>query len=238
MTDRRRIHLLLAVNSLLIVAVSVNRLSSLTLAFVAPNQFLRWTDLLNLVLGFGAVLVTYLLLRAVHSGRNRWLGLAFVCGSYLYAVGYGDHEVTNYLHGRFCPDTTSDLCRIIAFNDDHFSHLLFFGGFLALAAVVMAAQAIYPDPRSPSALDTLSAVVNGVFVAAGVVVAAEQPDADGQLPLTFDVTEAKRHVVGVTAALAVILLTRNPQQILLRYYAVAFVPGLIAAVLVKLVNGS
>ena len=225
MTDRRRIHLLLAVNSLLIVVVSVNRLSSLTLAFVAPNQFLRWTDLLNLVLGYGAVLVTYLLLRAVHSGSNRSLDLAFVCGSYLYAVGYGDHEVTNYLHGRFCPDTTSDLCRIITVNDDGFSHLLFFAGFIALAAVVMVAQATYPDPRSPSVPDTASAVVNGLFVAASVVA-----------NLAFEHTGIDLYVVGVTAVLAVILLIRHPQQILLRYYAVAFVPGL-AAVLVKLVNG-
>src|SRR4051812_37614630 len=37
----------------------------------------------------------------------------------------GSHEVTNYLHVRFCPDTASDLCRIVAYNDDQFSHLLF-----------------------------------------------------------------------------------------------------------------
>ncbi|MEU6206198.1 hypothetical protein ABZ814_21755 [Micromonospora musae] len=106
-TDRRRTHLLLAINSLLIVLVSVNRLTSLTLAFVAPNEFLRWTDLINLIVGSGAVLVSYLLLRAVRPEGGGWIGPAFVAGPYLCAVGYGDHEVTNYLNGRFCPDTSA-----------------------------------------------------------------------------------------------------------------------------------
>ena len=32
-----------------VVLVSVNRLSALTLSYVAPNQFLRWVDLINML---------------------------------------------------------------------------------------------------------------------------------------------------------------------------------------------
>ncbi|TDC40666.1 hypothetical protein E1211_00730 [Micromonospora sp. 15K316] len=40
---RRTLHILLSLQSLSIVLVSVNRLSDLTLGFVAPNEFLRWS---------------------------------------------------------------------------------------------------------------------------------------------------------------------------------------------------
>ena len=45
----RPMHTLLAVQSLVVVFVSVNRLSALTLGYVAPNQFLRWVDLINML---------------------------------------------------------------------------------------------------------------------------------------------------------------------------------------------
>jgi hypothetical protein len=61
-----------------IVLLSINRLSGLTLEFVAPNGFLRWTDLNNMVLGLIAVLVYYLLARhisdvsSVEFGVSEW----------------------------------------------------------------------------------------------------------------------------------------------------------------------
>ena len=33
----------------MVVLVSLNRLSALTLSYVAPNQFLRWVDLINML---------------------------------------------------------------------------------------------------------------------------------------------------------------------------------------------
>ncbi len=48
------LHVLLTVQSLLIVLVSINRLSALTTGYVAANQFLRWVDLNNMVLGLFA----------------------------------------------------------------------------------------------------------------------------------------------------------------------------------------
>lgn len=223
------LHVLLGVQSLLIVLVSVNRLTTLTTGYVASNQFLRWVDLNNMVLGLFAVLVYYLLVRYLerrspHASRpaRGALGVAFVLGAYLYAASYGSHEVTNYLHVRFCPDTSSDLCRIVAFNDDGFSHLLFFAGFIILNVVVMLTQAISPDSGRPGAADNVGVIVNALFVAAGVVA-----------NLAFEEIGLDLVVVAAVAVFAVVLVWRQPRQLIPRYYAVAFVLGLAVTWVIK-----
>jgi hypothetical protein len=213
---------LLSAQSALIVLLSVNRLSPLTKGFVAGNQFLRWVDLLNLVLSLAGLLLTHRLLRAVRPTPSRALDLTFVVGAWLYAAGYGDHETTNYLHERFCPDTTGDLCRIVAYHDDTFSHLLFFAGFILLAVVIMAAQATSPDPRPLGRADNISAVGNGLLVAAGIVA-----------NLAFEPLGLDLYVVAVVAVIDVVLLLRHRGQLVLRYYAVAFVTGLLVTAAIK-----
>lgn len=215
---------LLAAQSALIVLVSVNRLSPFTKGYVAANQFLRWVEVINLLLSLAGVIVTYLLLRAIRPAGHRALDLTFVAGIWLYAAGYGDHETTNYLHGRFCPATpaATDMCRIIAYHDDTFSHLLFFAGFIVLAVVVMAAQATAPDPRPLTVADHVSVVVNGLLVAAGVVA-----------NLAFEPIGLDLYVVAVVAVAAVVLLERQREQVVLRVYALAFVAGLIVTSALK-----
>lgn len=57
-----RIHVLLAVQSLVIILVSINRLSSLTTGYVTANEFLRWVDFNNmLVLPLISMVAFYLL---------------------------------------------------------------------------------------------------------------------------------------------------------------------------------
>jgi hypothetical protein len=222
------LHVLLSVQSLLIVLVSVNRLSGLTTGYVAANQFLRWVDLNNMLLGLLAVLVYYLIIRYLErrSGRTPGaLGVAFVVGAYLYAASYGSHEVTNYLHVRFCPDAASDLCRIVAYNDDQFSHLLFFAGFIVLNVVIMLTQVLSPDPARATVTDTLLVVVNAVFVAAGVVA-----------NLAFEEIGLDLYVIAAVAVFAVVLLWRQPRQLILRYYTVAFVLGLLVTAVLKVVR--
>ena len=128
-----RTHLLLGALSFVIVLGSINRLSSATTGYVLANEFLRWVDLINMLVIPLATVMLFLLLKRHLTGGARtplWLDLAFIASVYLLAVSYGDHEVTNYLHIRFCPDpVSSPICRIIAFNDDDFGHWLFFAGF-------------------------------------------------------------------------------------------------------------
>src|SRR5512132_3684639 len=149
----KRIHTLLSIQSLVGILVSINRLGTWTLGYVLPNEFLRWVDFNNmLVLSLISLVALYLLKKTIEydsparEGRahTAW-NLAFIIGLYLTAASYGDHEVTNYLHQRFCTaDATSDLCRIIIFNDDEFSHWIFFTGFVMVNAAILSLQNIFP----------------------------------------------------------------------------------------------
>src|SRR5688572_33432922 len=106
----RRIHMLLAVQSIVAILVSFNRLGTWTLGYVLPNQFLRWVDLNNmLVLPLISLVAFYLLKKTIEynspardSRVHMAISLVFIVGVYLLGAGYGDHEVTNYLHVRFC----------------------------------------------------------------------------------------------------------------------------------------
>src|SRR3990172_3757350 len=101
----RRIHTLLAIQSIVAILVSVNRLGKWTLGYVLPNEFLRWVDFNNmLVLPLISLVAFYLLKKTIEydsparEGRTHlWLNLVFIVGVYLLAASYGDHEVTNYL---------------------------------------------------------------------------------------------------------------------------------------------
>jgi hypothetical protein len=228
----RTIHTLLSVQTLVIILGSINRLTNLTTAYVLPNQFLRWVDLLNmLVIPLASLLASYLLkrhLETAHNGGRRdgvahvWLGIAFFVGMYLTAASYGDHEVTNYLHGRFCAtDTTSDLCRIIIYNDDEFSHYVFFAGFTLVNTTLMFLQVIFPYRGQWRKSDGALIVINSLFIALGIFA-----------NLGFEEIGLDLVVVAALAVIALGLLWRNRRQPIVLYYAVAYGVGLVATVVV------
>src|ERR1044072_2714114 len=172
-----RIHALLAVQSLVVVLVSINRLSRLTLGYVAPNEFLRWVDLHNmLTLPLVSIVAFYLLKKTVEAGGQPTSGrapptanLALLVGVFFLGAGYGDHEVTNYLHSRFCRgDEASPLCRIVTFNDDEFSHWVFFAGFVLVNAALMLLHALFPRREPTSGRDTALIAFNAVLIGAGI----------------------------------------------------------------------
>jgi hypothetical protein len=216
------------VQSVVVILLSINRLSSLTLGYVAPNEFLRWVNLNNmLILPLISLVAFYLLKRwleqsdrggARDGGRHLALSLAFIVGTYLLAASYGTHEVTNYLHARFCePDTGSDLCRIVIFNDDEFSHWVFFTGFVLINGALMLLQVVFPHAESLSTGDKALLVTNGVFIGLGVFA-----------NLAFEVIGLDLYVVALLALLSAALLWRRGPQPLLIYYATAYWLGLIA----------
>src|SRR4030067_3490665 len=45
----KRVHLLLAIQSVVAILVSINRLGRWTLSYVLPNEFLRWVDFNNML---------------------------------------------------------------------------------------------------------------------------------------------------------------------------------------------
>jgi len=232
-----RIHLLLAVQSLVVVLVSINRLGSWTLGYVASNEFLRWVDLHNmLTLPLVSIVAFYLLKKVVEaeplaadSKRGRtaraqlWLNVAFIAGVYLLGAGYGDHEVTNYLHARFCGrGDVSALCRIVLFNDDDFSHWVFFAGFVLVNAALMLLQALFPRAAPARGRDLALLVLNGVLIGAGVFA-----------NLAFERIGLDLYVVALLAIIAFALLRRLGRQPLLVYYATAYGLGLVGTALYK-----
>lgn len=226
-----RLHLLLGVQSLNVLLVSVNRLGPWTTGFVAPNAFLRWVDLINmLVVPLISVIASWLIKRHLECGARAGsqalhasLALTFVIGIYLLGAGYGAHEVTNYLHVRFCPRGDElALCDIVAFNDDAFSHWVWFAGFILMTAALMGIQTLFPHRGRLSLVDSGLLIFNGLFIALGVFA-----------NLAFEEIGLDLYVVALVAGIALMLLRLRRAQPLLIYNAVAFGVGLAATMAYK-----
>jgi hypothetical protein len=230
----QNIHILLGLQSLVAILVSINRLGTWTLRYVLPNEFLRWVDFNNmLVLPLISLVAFYLLKKTMEydsPGReaisHRALSLTFLIGVYLLGASYGDHEVTNYLHSRFCLDNpSSDLCRIVIFNDDEFSHWVFFTGFVLVNASLLYLQVIFPHRERNSSKDIVLLIVNALFLGAGIFA-----------NLAFEVIGLDLYVVALLAVLSIFLLWRRGWQPLFVYYSAAYMLGLTGTSLVKIIQ--
>ena len=227
----KRIHTLLGVQSLVAILVSINRLGTWTLGYVLPNGFLRWVDFNNmLVLPLISVVASYLLKKTIEYDSPQRQGkahvawdLVFIVGLYLLAASYGDHEVTNYLHARFCgSDTTSDLCRIAIFNDDEFSHWIFFTGFVMINAAILFIQDIFPHQEKITNTDFALLGLNAIFLGAGILA-----------NLGFEEIGLDLYVVTLLALISTYLLLRRGRQPMFVYYTVAYWLGLIASLIAQ-----
>ena len=227
----KRIHLLLSVQSVVAILVSVNRLGSWTLGYVLPNEFLRWVDFNNmLVLPLISLTALYLLKKTIEydsparesRAHTAW-NLVFIIGLYLTAASYGDHEVTNYLHQRFClDDTSSDLCRIVIFNDDEFSHWVFFTGFVMVNAAVIFLQVLFPHREEVSGGDIALLLLNSLFLGLGVLA-----------NLGFEEIGLDLYVVALLAFLSVYLLWKRGRQPMFIYYTAAYWFGLVGSLVAQ-----
>jgi len=226
----KRIHVLLGVQSLLAILVSLNRLGTWTLGYVLPNEFLRWVDLNNILVALVSLIALYLLKKTIEynsparEGRAHmaW-NLVFIVGLYLTAVSYGDHEMTNYLHFRFClNDMTSDLCRIVIFNDDEFSHWLFFAGFIMGNVAILFLQDLFPQRESLSGVDVSLLLLNSLFLGLGVMA-----------NLGFEEIGLDLYVVGLLAIVSAYLLWKRGKQPMFIYYTAAYWLGLIGSLIAQ-----
>ncbi len=223
----RRIHMLLAVQSVVAILVSINRLGTWTLGYVLPNQFLRWVDLNNmLVLPLISLVAFYLLKKTIEynspardSRIHMAISLVFIIGIYLLGAGYGDHEVTNYLHVRFCSvDNRSPLCRAIIFNDDEFSHWVFFAGFVMVNAALLFLQNTFLHKQELSKKDIGLLIFNSLFLGAGILA-----------NLGFEEIGLDLYVVAVLAVISAYFLWKRGRQPLFIYYTSAYWFGLAAS---------
>ncbi|MBI3152249.1 MAG: hypothetical protein HYZ21_08960 [Chloroflexi bacterium] len=227
----KRIHALLAVQSIVAILVSINRLGTWTLSYVLPNEFFRWVDFNNmLILPLISLVAFYLLKKTIEynsparEGRTHIaLNLVFIIGVYLLAASYGDHEVTNYLHARFClDDSSSDLCRIVIFNDDEFSHWIFFTGFVMMNAALLFLQVLFPHQEKISGGDIALLLINSLFLGAGILA-----------NLGFEEIGLDLYIVAALAVLSAYLLWKRGRQPLFVYYTSAYWFGLIGSMLAQ-----
>ena len=229
----KRIHLLLAVQSVLAILVSLNRLGTWTLGYVLPNEFLRWVDLNNILISLISAIALYLLKKSIEYNAPQREGrahlawnLVLLVGLYLTAASYGDHEVTNYLHSRFClDDTTSDLCRIVIFNDDEFSHWIFFTGFILANSAILFLQNLFPHRENISGLDTALLLLNSLFLGAGVMA-----------NLGFEEIGLDLYVVALLAVVSAFLLWRRGRPPMFIYDTAAYWLGLIGSLIAQTIR--
>jgi hypothetical protein len=227
----KRIHFLLGVQSLVAILVSINRLGTWTLGYVLPNEFLRWVDFNNmLVLPLISVTASYLLKKTLEydsplreSKPHIAWNLVFIVGLYLLGASYGDHEITNYLHARFCgTDTTSDLCRIVIFNDDEFSHWVFFTGFVMVNVAILFIQNLFPHRERITNTDFALLALNALFLGAGVFA-----------NLGFETIGLDLYVVALLALVSLSLLWRRGGQPMFVYYTIAYWLGLVGSLIAQ-----
>jgi hypothetical protein len=194
-----------------------------------------------LVWPFASVALSYGTLRWIEGGRRlpTRYGLLLLLSVYLLAAGYGDHEVTNYLHARFCADGASpassaaadQLCSIVRYHDDDFSHLVFFAGFIGINLALIWAQAARPRLEALGAWDRPLLVANALMI--GLAVFAN---------LAFEATGLDLPVVALVTLLALWLWwrarARGETVPVVFYSLVAYAPSTLAVAAAKLAGWS
>lgn len=173
----RRIHLLLTGLSITILLLSLNRLTPFTLGYLQPHDFLRWVDF-NAMLPIPLIsIILYYLLKQeiVYDSpftKTRLyvaLSIILISGIYLFGASSGDHEVTNYLNTRFCDRGAVDnpICNIIKYNDDEFSHIIYYVGFILINIPLMMLEHYLPRKKPVAKRDLLLILPNAMFIGLG-----------------------------------------------------------------------
>ena len=242
-TDRgkamRRVHVLLTGLSCVIVSLSINRLGSFTQNRLEPYEFLRWLDVnAMLPIPIGSIVMYYLLKKDVEFAGEATttrpllaLNVAFLVGVYLFGASSGDHETTNYLHHRFCTEqpVDPDLCAVVAFHDDTFSHVLYYLGVIMYTLALVTIEWQFPRRTEATGRDGALILVNAAVIAVGIFA-----------NLAFEAAAIDMVAFGVVAAVANVLLwltgKRWTQMPFTLYIAAAFGAGLVATVLYKLLS--
>ncbi|GAC1401940.1 MAG: hypothetical protein NVSMB49_17230 [Ktedonobacteraceae bacterium] len=146
----KRLHILFSLNSLVVVLVSIERISFTTHVLLQPYQFLRLHEAIQIVLLILAtVIIPFFLLKEVTGDfslltkgkkSNLFLGVAFITGIYLYASGNAFHELASFLLNQYCniDAISGQFCQGLFFNDYYTGNVLYFvGAFLFTLALIL-----------------------------------------------------------------------------------------------------
>jgi len=216
--------------SVVILLLSLNRLTSLTSSYLEPHEFLRWLDFNAMIpIPLASILLYYLLLREV-VGESSFvktktyiiLFLIFISGIYLFGTSSGTHEVTNYLNTRFCDRgrVSSTLCNIIKYNDDEFSHIVYYLGFILINITLMVTEFNIPRKDGMNKKYKLGVLANAIFIGLGIFA-----------NLAFEEIGIDLYFFGSMMALSLYLLSRRGWKIAqhptLFYFAISYSLGVL-----------
>lgn len=234
----KRAHLLLTGLSVTILLLSLNRLTPFTLSYLQPYDFLRWLDFNAMIpIPLLSMVLYYLLLREVTNESSfkktklySFLFLLFITGVYLFGVSSGNHEVTNYLNTRFCGRGIADspLCNIISYNDDEFSHYIYYLGFVFMNVVLLLVEYNIPRKIGMVKKDYIFISANALFIGLGIFA-----------NLAFEEIGIDLYAFGFLMVLSLYLLyskkivSKSP---LTYYFAVSYTIGVVGTGIYKLIN--
>jgi hypothetical protein len=233
----KKVHWTLTGLSLTIVLLSLNRLTSFTAGYLQPYEFLRWVDFnAMLPIPLFSVVLYYLLQQQItydspfrNTSRYVLLMVLFISGVYLFGAGSGDHEVTNYLNARFCEggDAESTLCNIIGYNDDEFSHYVYYLGFILLNVSLIFMEYSMPRRQQASRKDMFFILLNSLLIGLGIFA-----------NLAFEEIGLDLIFFGSVLLLALALLWFGKRRVyrlpIISYFAASYSLGVIGTLLYKL----
>jgi len=234
----KKVHFLFTGLSVTILLLSLNRLTSFTLSYLQPYGFLRWLDFNAMIpIPLLSIVLYYLLLREVIYDSSfkktklyALLFLLFITGVYLFGVSSGNHEVTNYLNTRFCERGAIDspLCNIISYNDDEFSHIIYYLGFVFMNIVLLLMEYNMPRKKGMVKRDYIFVSANALFIGLGIFA-----------NLAFEEIGIDLYVFGFLMALSLYLLfaKKTISKLPITYYfALSYTVGVIGTGIYKLIN--
>ncbi|MBI4067783.1 hypothetical protein HY407_05360 [Candidatus Gottesmanbacteria bacterium] len=236
----KRTHLILTGLSATIVLLSLNRLTPFTQTLLQPYDYLRWMDLLAMIpIPLASVILYYLLKNEIvkdsllrKTTLYVVLNLFLITGIYLFAAGSGTHEFANYLHFKFCrADITSALCKIIIYNDDQFSHYVYYIGFILLNISLMFLEYFVPRSKDVSQKNLFFITLNSLVIALGIFA-----------NLAFEEAFLDLFFFGVVMLLSLYLLFKDRKKVfrlpVLYYFASSYTVGIVSTIVYKLATGT
>ncbi|MCR4263985.1 MAG: hypothetical protein NUV98_04695 [Candidatus Roizmanbacteria bacterium] len=171
----KHVHYILTGLSLVLVLLSANRLLPSTRGMLPPHDFLRVVDInAMLPIPLASVLLYFYLKKNVEENGKllnkkflTFASLLFVAGVYLFGAGSGLHEAMDYLNARFCDrgELKNELCNIVSYNDDTFSHVIYYLGFILLTVSLVATEYFSPRKHAVSSKDVKLVLANALFIA-------------------------------------------------------------------------
>jgi hypothetical protein len=233
----KRLHFLLALTSLTVLLVTIERFSFTTKIILQPYSFLRLHEVVQMIfIILATVVIPFFILKEVthnfeqlRSRKGTFLALLFIIGIYFYATGNGVHEVTSYLFNMFCPvrSFTSELCGSMFFNDYYFGNILYFVGAVLFTIPLILFERMKPRFTAKKK-DFFYISVNALVYAFAIFAYA-----------AFDrVLVGLAYSVVMTVVIDILLFTaKNPYRMLpyTVYAALTYTIGTTASILVRFI---